>query len=179
MHHRKRSRCDVRHANLLGLLLGPASPASPRSRAPHRAAFSAFRPFGFDRFSKSDPGRYAQTAAAPFRCWRAEPTKNRPAISMLWTTVHDPHLPSPTQGFAMQQLAGHWVLSATRPLERSSGPKALEAEMPSPFASSSSALSAAEACGATLEAVLRSRNLKELFGSIQQGRYCDATAHRP
>ena len=125
------------------------------------------------------PGRCAQTAAAPFRCWRVEPTTNRPAISMLWTTVHDPHLPSPTQGFAMQQLAGHWVLSATRPLERSSGPKALEAEMPSPFASSSSALSAAEACGATLEAVLRSRNLKELFGSIQQGRYCDATAHRP
>jgi hypothetical protein len=79
-----------------------------------------------------------------------------------------------------------WALGSLRyaPLERSSGPKArfppeFEAEMPSPFASSSRALSAAEACGATLEAVLRSRNLKELFGSIQQGRYCDATAHRP
>src|SRR5437667_11851407 len=100
-------------------------------------------------------------------------------------TVIDPHLPSPTQGFAMQQLAGH-CSPLRRPLKRSSGakgrfPPKFEAEMPSPFASSSSAISAAEACGATLEAVLRSRNLRGphgvVLGFIREGRDLVATAH--
>jgi hypothetical protein len=168
---------------LLGLLLGPPSPASPRSRAPHRAAFSASRPFGFDRFSNPiRPLRANGSRTLPLPAGRADEEsasdfnaldyRSRPTSAVAYAGFCD-------------ATAG-WALGSLRyaPLERSSGPKArfppeFEAEMPSPFASSSRALSAAEACGATLEAVLRSRNLKELFGSIQQGRYCDATAHRP
>src|SRR5436190_693455 len=108
----------------------------------------------------------------PLAIWRRRPSRMRrdslrapssePA-SMRWATA-------PTIGQStLERLSG----------AKGRFPPKFEAEMPSSFASSSSAISAAEACGATLEAVLRSRNLKELFGSIQQGRYCDATAHRP